>query len=277
VILELLPAIDSSTGSALLEISSLQVTYDRRAVAVDGVSLKVPSATIIALLGPNGAGKTTTLRACTGFLPSERAAVTGGEVRFLGATIVGKSPSDMVRAGLVLVPERDKVFNSLTVDENLRTVLTRPGGNRDEMREIVRELFPALRHRARLPAGFLSGGERQMLAIARALLADPLLLMVDELSLGIMPTLVSRLMESLASICRLRNIGVLLVEQNAAAALQIADHAHIMEAGRIVLEGRPDELLGNEAVRRSYLGVGVGGEVSSYADRRMRRRVQTYE
>jgi branched-chain amino acid transport system ATP-binding protein len=251
----------------ILKTESLEVTYNRVALAVQDVSLTVPAASIVAILGANGAGKTTTLRALTGYLPGENAAITSGRVLLHGKLQNGRTPYAIARDGMSLVPERNKVFASLTVDENLAAVPTRPGGNRAAMEEIISEVFPALADLRRHPAGLLSGGERQMLAISRALIADPLVLLVDELSLGIAPVLVVRLMHSLEKIRTLRGASILLVEQNAAAALQVADHAYIMQNGRVVLEGSSAELTGHPAVRRLYLGQGEGGEQKAYGSR----------
>ncbi len=254
-----------------LDAQSLQVTYNHLAVAIDGISLTVPRASIVAVLGSNGAGKTTTLRALTGFLASETGAVTAGRVLLYGQLQNGRQPYQIAQAGMVLVPERNKVFVGLTVDENLTAVPTRKGGDREGMRELLFEVFPALAGlRGRL-GGLLSGGERQMLAIAKALIADPMVLLVDELSLGIAPSLVIRMMQSLKKIRDLKGISILIVEQNAAAALRVADHAYVMQTGRIVLEGSASDLLGNPDVQELYLGTGTGGEQRAYGIRRSRR------
>jgi branched-chain amino acid transport system ATP-binding protein len=255
----------------VLEGQSLQVTYNRLGVAIDGISLTVPEASIVAILGSNGAGKTTTLRALSGFLPSENGALTGGRVLLHGKLQNGRSPNDIARAGMLLVPERDKVFATLTVEENLAAVPTRAGGDREGMRSFAFELFPALGGLTGRLGGLLSGGERQMLAIAKTLIADPKVLLIDELSLGIAPTLVRRMMQSLLRIRDQKGISILMVEQNAVAALQVADHAYIMQTGRIVLEGDRDELLGNPEVQRGYLGMGGGGDQRPYGERRSRR------
>src|ERR1051326_8906422 len=249
------PAIPYREREVVLQGESLQVTYNRLAVAIDGVSLTVPAASIVAILGSNGAGKATTLRALSGVLPSENGALTGGQVLLYGQLQNGRTPDRIARAGMLVVPERDKVFASLTVDENLAAIPTRRGGDRERMRELVFELFPALAGLQKRLGGLLSGGERQMLAIAQTLIADPSVLLVDELSLGIAPTLVNRMMQSLERIRDLMGISILMVEQNAVAALKVADHAYIMQTGRIVLEGDPGELLDNPEVQRLYLGM----------------------
>lgn len=255
----------------VLEARSLQVTYNRLAVAIEGVSLAVPSASIVAVLGANGAGKTSLLRALSGFLPAEAGALTAGTVHLLGKPLTRREVHEIAQAGLVLVPERNKVFVSLTVEENLEAVPTRSGGDRAAMRELIYEVFPHLAELGKRLGGLLSGGERQMLAISRALIADPLVLLVDELSLGIAPMLVTRMMESMQKIRDLKGIGILMVEQNAAAALKVADHAYIMQTGRIILDGDPAELLGDQQVKQLYLGMGDTGESRAYGTSTSRR------
>ena len=224
----------------------------------------MPEASIVAILGPNGAGKTTVLRALSGFLPSERAALTAGEVRLHGRPIHGLSPHQAASEGLLLVPERNKVFATLTVDENLAATPTRNGGNRADMQEVIAEVFPVLSNLGGRKAGLLSGGERQMLAISKALIADPTVLLIDELSLGIAPFLVVRMMRSLQKIRELRRVSILIVEQNAAAALSVADNAYIMQTGSIVLEGPSAQLQDDPNVQRMYLGQSAAGEQRRY-------------
>ncbi|HET6190520.1 MAG TPA: ABC transporter ATP-binding protein [Trebonia sp.] len=244
----------------VLQGEGLQVKYSRHAIAIEDVHLSVPEGALVALLGANGAGKTSTLRALSGFMPSEQGALTAGRVLLDGKPLRGSDPRRIARQGIVLVPERDKVFATLTVEENLTVVQTRRGGDRRGMRELAFEVFPALAKLGRRPAGLLSGGERQMLAIARALVADPRVLLVDELSLGLSPALAARILETLPRIRDLRGLSVLLVEQNARAALEVADYAYILQTGRVVLEGERRLLLDNEAVQAKYLG--LTGETS---------------
>jgi branched-chain amino acid transport system ATP-binding protein len=254
-----------------LECRSLQVTYNSATVAIDGVSVRVRSREIVTILGSNGAGKTTTLRGIGGFLASEPGAVTGGEVLLFGEPQSGRKPHQIARSGLLSVPERDKIFHTLTVTENLAAVSTLPGGDRELMRDFIRELFPPLNRLGRRMGGLLSGGERQMLAISKALIADPKVLMVDELSLGLAPSLVSTMLASLERIRAMRGISILMVEQNAAAALSISDHAYILQNGRVALEGDSEYLVNNADVQRLYLGGGTDYERPVYGMNARRR------
>ena len=245
----------------VLELENLEVVYHHVATAVQGVSLRVPPRTIVALLGTNGAGKTTTLRAISGFLGADDAQIVDGRVVFLGATVTGRPPHELARRGLVLVPERDKVFETLTVQENLRALV--PGRHGDAgathapvTLDQVFNYFPLLAERRRQLAGYLSGGERQMLALATALLCRPRVLLVDELSLGLAPLVIESLMTLVVRLRDELGLAVLLVEQNAAAALAVANYGYVMEHGRIVYDGPADRLIAHEDVREFYLGVG---------------------
>lgn len=249
-------SIPTSVVGAGLEVSGVHVLYNRLQVGCEGVSLSVAPGQLVALLGPNGAGKTTTLRAISGFLPVDRAEVTHGAITLDGVSVVGLTPSAASRRGLVIMPERDKVFTSLTVEENLDAVARR-GDTRTirETRELIFELFPSLKQRSRSLAGFLSGGERQMLALSRSLMLQPSILLIDELSFGLAPGLAQKLLATVAGMCKERNIGVLLVEQNASAALAVCDYAYVMERGRVVFDGEPASLRGNDRIREFYLGL----------------------
>jgi branched-chain amino acid transport system ATP-binding protein len=240
--------------SALLEVENVEVVYHHVATAVQGVSLRVPDRSIVALLGTNGAGKTTTLRAISGFLGGDDARVVAGRIAFRGETITGRRPHEIVRRGVVLVPEREKVFETLTVQDNLAALV--PGRRRLVTLEQIFEYFPVLAERRRQLAGYLSGGERQMLALATALLCQPSLLLVDELSLGLAPMAVEQLMRLVARLRDELGLAVLLVEQNAVAALGIADAGYVIEHGRIVYDGSVERLLAHEDIREFYLGVG---------------------
>ena len=254
-----------------LELENLEVVYHHVATAIQGVSLRVPPGAIVALLGTNGAGKTTTLRAISGFLGADDAQIVGGRVLFQGATVTGRPPHELARRGLVLVPERDKVFETLTVQENLRALVPGARVDHDAPRppvtlEQVFHYFPALAGRRRQLAGYLSGGERHMLALATALLCRPRVLLVDELSLGLAPRVIESLM---ALVARLRDelgLAVLLVEQNAGAALAVASYGYVMEHGRIVYDGTVERLLAHEDVREFYLGMGRRAGRRSYTE-----------
>ncbi|HEX4442088.1 MAG TPA: ATP-binding cassette domain-containing protein [Galbitalea sp.] len=251
-------------AETVLAARDLQVTYNRLSVAVDGINLSVGRREIVVMLGANGAGKTTTLRGLSGFLPAENARVSAGEVVLEGQRVDGKLPFELARRGMALVPEREKVFKTLTVTENLAVVPTRKGGDRSGMLALIDEIFPALRELRTRQAGYLSGGERQMLAIAKALVSDPKVLLVDELSLGIAPVVVTRLMSSLNDIRKARDISILLVEQNAPAALAIADYAYVLQTGEVLLEGTGAELLKDPEVQRLYLGGSEAGHYGHY-------------
>jgi len=252
--------------SALLRLEKLEVVYHRVVTAVQGVSLEVPRGALVALLGTNGAGKTTTLRAVSGFLGLDDARVTDGHVWFDGERIENRAPHQVTALGIVLVPERNKVFEGLTVDENLEAAVPRYGAA--QQRDLAYAIFPALRPLRRRQAGYLSGGERQMLAIGSALACAPRLLLVDELSQGLAPVLVAELMERLDAIRTETGAAILLVEQNAQVALEAADHGYVMENGRVVIDGSPERLRAHEDVREFYLG---GGE-----RRRSYREVKQY-
>ena len=258
----------------LLEVDTLEVVYHRVATAVQGVSLRVPEHSIVTLVGPNGAGKTTTLRAISGFLDAEDARITDGTVRYDGATTTGWPVHRTARAGLVLVPEREKIFESLTVQENLDAARRPPRvGTRAITLAQVVGYFPVLAQRRTQLAGLLSGGERQMLAIGAALLCQPRVLLVDELSLGLAPLVVKGLMEILARLRDELGVTIVLVEQNVGAALAIADHGYVIEHGRIVYDGTAAALRDHADVREFYLGVGRGaGAAKSYRDVKQYRR-----
>jgi branched-chain amino acid transport system ATP-binding protein len=256
-----------------LEIDNLEVTYGRVIVAVQGVSFKVPRNGIVALLGTNGAGKSTTVRAISGFLPVDDAQIRKGSIRFEGRSILNEPPDRVARAGVVLVPERRKIFETLTVHDNLR-IARRPGSSRsDRERDVERlfAIFPRIAARKDQLAGYLSGGERQMVAIAQGILCQPKLLLVDELSLGLAPQLVRELMAQLKRLREEFALSILLIEQDASSALEIVDFGLIMEGGRIVYEGTPEKLREHKDVQEFYLGSGEAGRVS-YRDVKQYRR-----
>lgn len=252
-------------NATFLQVKNLEVVYHHVSTAVQGVSIDVSEGQIFAVIGGNGAGKTTTLRAISGFLDSDNAVITDGEVTFRGTRLNMLPPQKVVRiAGIILVPEREKVFDTLTVEVNL-SVCTRADAKRDQAMEQIYEYFPSLARRRRKLAGFLSGGERQMLAMSQALLCSPSVLLVDELSLGLAPLVVQELFDMLTRIRNEMGLTILLVEQNASAALSVAEYAAVMENGRVVFDGAPEKLLAHEDVKEFYLGM-CGDEQKSYRD-----------
>jgi branched-chain amino acid transport system ATP-binding protein len=263
----------AADGGADLELRRVEVTYNRVAIAIRDISLRVPAGRIVAVLGANGAGKTTTLRAISGFLPGDGAEVTDGSVLYGDVGLTGRKPHAVARQGVVLIPERNKVFATLSVEDNLRCVPVPKGrGEPAATAALIEELFPVLGKRRKQLAGYLSGGERQMLAIAKALMLEPTVLLADELSLGIAPALVSRILEAVLRINQEKGTSVLLVEQNAAAALEVADHVYVLETGRVALEGTPAELTERADVQQFYLGTSDGSGQRSYADLSASRR-----
>jgi len=255
----------SPTPAPLLVIDALEVAYHRVAVALHGVSLRVMPQSIVALLGNNGAGKTTTLRAISGFIGIDDARVIAGSIRFAGKRIENQPPHANAARGIVLVPERDKVFPNLTVTENLTVASSRAdAAERRHLEALIFQFFPALAELRPRLAGLLSGGERQMLALGSAIVCNPELLLVDELSLGLAPVVVEDLTRRLSSIRQELGITVLLVEQNARVALEIADYGYLLENGRVVLEGAAAELRGRREIQEAYLGQASGEERRSY-------------
>jgi branched-chain amino acid transport system ATP-binding protein len=255
-------------SAPLLKLEKLEVVYHRVSTAVQGVSLEVQEGSVVALIGTNGAGKTTTLRAISGFLGLDDARVTEGAILYRGRHIENRAPHRIARLGIALVPERSKVFENLSVEDNLLASVPRRGAKFD--RAIVYQLFPALAPLSRRDAGYLSGGERQMLAIGAALACAPQLLLVDELSQGLAPIMVDELMHRLREVRRQTGSTVLLVEQNAQVALEVADYGYVMENGRIVLDGTPERLRAHPDVQEFYLG--GGGRRRSYREVKQYRR-----
>ncbi len=242
--------------------------------AVRDVSFGVGSGQIVALLGANGAGKSTVLKAISAILASEDGCIERGVIEFDGAAIERMAADTVVERGLAQVPEGRRLFPSMTVEENLVAGgHTRSKGALSEAREKVYHLFPKLKDRRQQLSGYLSGGEQQMVAIGRALMSGPKLLALDEPSLGLAPQIVSEIFEHVQRLAEEEGLTILLVEQNAAKALAIADHAYIMENGRIVLEGPAHDLQQNSEVREFYLGIRGGGrqnlkEVKHYKRRK---------
>jgi branched-chain amino acid transport system ATP-binding protein len=262
----------------LLKVEKLEVVYHNVSAAVQGISLEVQQNQIVTLLGTNGAGKTTVLRAISGFLGVDDAKVTDGFVEFEGKQIQGSSPSATTKQGIVLVPEKDKVFDNMTVEENLVLCAGhRDKGVRDSLALAeVYDYFPGLEKLRDRLGGYLSGGERQMLTLSAALLCRPRLLLVDELSLGLAPLVVKELMSVVKTIRNDRNTAILLVEQNAVAALQIADFGYVMENGRMVFSGDPARLRDHEDIREFYLGTAELESRKSYRDVKQYRRTRRW-
>jgi branched-chain amino acid transport system ATP-binding protein len=232
-----------------LVLDAVEAGYGHLAV-LHGVSLRVESGKIVSLIGGNGVGKTTTLRAIAGMVRP-----TAGTIEFDGLPLAGLAPHDVVRAGVLQVPEGRELFPDLTVQENLDMGgYTRSKTERAETIEDVFELFPILAERRKQAAGTMSGGQQQMLAIGRALMGRPRLLMLDEPSLGLAPKIVEQVFEVVLDI-KQRGITVLLVEQNAGRALEISDHAYVLESGRVALDGVGPSLLADDRVKQAYLGI----------------------
>jgi len=274
------PAADAvlapGTTRPLLSIRGVEVVYQDVVLVLRGVSLDVADGSIVALLGANGAGKTTLLRAITGLLSVHRGEITKGSIELDGASLRTLDPAGVVRKGVAQVMEGRRIFAELTVDENLTAgAFTRR--DRGEVRasyERVMDLFPVLASRTRATAGYLSGGEQQMLAIGRALMASPRLLLLDEPSLGLAPIVVEQIRQIVTDI-NAQGTSVLLVEQNATMALSIAEHGYVLENGRVVKDGPGPELLADRDIREFYLGVGEAGR-RSFRDVKTYRRRKTW-
>lgn len=251
----------------MLTVENLEVVYNDVVLVLRGISLEVPDGAIVALLGANGAGKTTTLRAITGLLEIHEGDVTKGEVRFDGDVITHEDPADRVRRGISQVMEGRRIFVELDVEENLQAgayVNANRSAYQDSYDRVM-TLFPRLKERREATAGYLSGGEQQMLAIGRALMQDPKLLILDEPSLGLAPLLVQEVRDTIVEINE-QGTSVLLIEQNASMALSIAHHGYIMETGKMVMDGDPKKLLEDEDVKEFYLGLHKTGEKRSFRD-----------
>jgi branched-chain amino acid transport system ATP-binding protein len=261
----------------LLEVNNIEVVYHDIIQVLRGVSLSVAEGSIVSLLGTNGAGKTTTLRAISGLLKPENGFVKDGHIRFRGVDITNRLGTEVVRHGAVMVPEGRRVFKHLTVDENIRSgSITRKDGAAGVRRDmkLMYEHFPRLSRVTNRLAGYCSGGEQQMIAIARALMAAPRMLMLDEPSLGLAPLLVMEIFDRIRDINQELKTTILVVEQNAKVALEISQYAYIMESGKVVMEGQAAELKQNPDVKEFYMGITRGGgrksfkEVKSYKRRK---------
>ncbi len=260
-------------AGALLSVRNLEVVYNDVVLVLRGVSLDVRAGGLAAVLGANGAGKTTLLRALTGLLSPHRGEITKGHVLLDGEEVTRADPAAIVRRGVAQVMEGRRTFAELTVEDNLRAgaVTVRDRAKVRESHERVMEMFPVLAERRHSTAGYLSGGEQQMLVIARALMSSPRLLLLDEPSLGLAPMLVEQIRDIIVDINR-AGTGVLLVEQNATMALSIAEHGYVMETGKIVRDGPGGELLEDEDIREFYLGIGGEAGRRSFKDVKSYRR-----
>jgi len=253
----------------LLEVNNIEVVYHDIIQVLRGVSLSVPEGGIVALLGTNGAGKTTTLRAISGLLKPENGFIKEGHIHFRGVDITNRLGTEVVRQGAVMVPEGRRVFKHLTVEENIRAgSITRKDGAASVRADLklMHEHFPRLARVTNRLAGYCSGGEQQMIAIARALMARPRMLMLDEPSLGLAPLLVKEIFENITLINQEMETTILVVEQNAKVALEVSTYAYIMESGKIVLEGSSKELKNNPDVKEFYMGVTQGGRRKSFKE-----------
>ena len=265
------------SSDKLLDVNNIEVVYNDIVQVLRGVSLSVEEGSIVSLLGTNGAGKTTTLRAVSGLLKPENGFIKDGFVKFEGKDITNVLGTQVVKMGAVMVPEGRRVFKHLTVDENIRVgSITRKDGRQNIRKDQERmyDHFPRLARVTNRLAGYCSGGEQQMIAIARALMSSPKMLMLDEPSLGLAPLLVKEIFENIEKINQEMDTTLLIVEQNAKIALDISTYSYIMESGKIVLEGPSDELKNNPDVKEFYMGVTQGGgrksfkEVKSYKRRK---------
>ena len=255
----------------MLKLNNIEVVYSDVILVLRGASLDVPDGRIIALLGANGAGKTTTLRAISGLLRAQEGKVTRGSVEFDGQRLDRLPPEDIVQRGIIQVLEGHRLFRYLTVEENLLIGAQAPGAaargasiRRDV--EQVYQYFPRLQRLRRRTSGYLSGGEQQMLVIGRALMAHPKIMLLDEPSLGLAPLIVSEIFHVIKQISTSENMAIVLVEQNAHMALGVADHAYVMENGRVVLDGAAAQLAQNEDIKEFYLGLTQLGERKSYRE-----------
>jgi branched-chain amino acid transport system ATP-binding protein len=252
----------------MLKVNNIEVVYNKVVLVLKGISLEVPEGQVVALLGANGAGKTTTLKAITGLLETQNGELKGGTIEFMGRPIHSLDPDRLVKAGITMVPEGRKIFQDLTVQENL-LIGAHTRRDRKQVKlevEKVLEYFPVLAQRKNQLAIFLSGGEQQMLVIGRALMSNPKLMMLDEPSLGLAPLLVREIFRIIRRINQEEGTSILLIEQNARLALNHSQYGYIMENGKIVLDGPSSALVENEDVKEFYLGMGEGAEKKSYAE-----------
>jgi branched-chain amino acid transport system ATP-binding protein len=262
------------SDNIVLSVNNIEVIYDHVILVLKGVSLDVPEGGIVALLGANGAGKTTTIKAISNLLKSERGEVTKGSIEFMGDQVESLNPAELVNRGVVQVMEGRHCFEHLTVEENLMTgAYTRRDGRKaiNESLEKVYTYFPRLRERRKSQAGYTSGGEQQMIAVGRALMANPKVVLLDEPSMGLAPQLVEEIFQIVQTLNQKEGVTFLLAEQNTNVALRYATHGYILENGRVVMDGQANDLQNNEDVKEFYLGIS-GGERKSFRDVKQYRR-----
>ncbi len=265
---------ESSTIENILIVNNIEVVYSHVILVLKGVSLKVKKGGITALLGGNGAGKSTTLKSISNLLASERGEVTKGSVTFSNQYIHDLDPAQLVKRGVIQVMEGRHCFEHLTVEENLLTGAYTRSNNKEVKDDLERvyNYFPRLRDRRTSLAGYTSGGEQQMIAIGRALMAHPTMILLDEPSMGLAPQLVKQIFEIVAEINRKEGVTILLAEQNTNVALQYAEYAYILENGRVVMEGSAESMRDNEDVKEFYLGISGEGRQSFKDVKQYRRR-----
>lgn len=258
----------AGAGAAILEVNNIEVVYNKAVQVLRGLSLSVPRGQIVALLGSNGAGKSTTLKAISNLLALQDGDMSRGDIRFDGRDTRGVTPHALVRSGVFHVMEGRHVFEDLTIEENLVAATYALTGKRAGKADFDRvyEYFPRLHERRRGLAGYLSGGEQQMLAIGRSLIAEPKLILLDEPSLGLSPVLVETIFEIIARINAEQGVSMLLVEQNASIALAVAHYGYIMETGKVVIDNTAEKLAADPDVREFYLGVGGEGGAKSFKE-----------
>ena len=264
----------SDEAATLLSVNNIEVVYDHVILVLKGVSLEVPEGGIVALLGANGAGKTTTLKSISNLLVAERGDITKGTIEFGGESIQGMTANQLVKRGIIQVMEGRRCFEHLTVEENLLTgAYTRPDGASAIRRDLesVYTYFPRLKERRSSTSGYTSGGEQQMTALGRALMAKPKMILLDEPSMGLAPTLVEEIFEIMQQLNQNEQVTFLLAEQNTNMALRYCRYGYILENGRVVMDGDANSLLGNQDVKEFYLGVS-GGKKKSFRDVKHYRR-----
>ena len=265
----------AATVDSYLSINNVEVIYDHVILVLKGVSLNVPKGKIVALLGANGAGKSTTLKAISNLLHAERGDVTKGSVEYKGERVDQLSPNELVKRGVIQVMEGRHCFGHLTIEENLLTGAYTRSISRSELKESLEKVyhyFPRLKTRRTSQAGYTSGGEQQMCAIGRALMANPEMVLLDEPSMGLAPQIVEEVFEIVKDLNSRENISFLLAEQNTMVALKYADFGYILENGRVVMEGDAEELRTNEDVKEFYLGLSSAGRKSFREVKHYRRR-----